>query len=132
MKSFGKGDRVPQLPRKAPEQNRMTDAMLDAINKRNPIMPEAPMGEGRDIVAPNLMRQTYFMSEHGGTPDQSDEEEEFVKPVTTKKVTRPQTAKPSATASVAAPKASTQATPAMKTTKGREIEIKTSPAQESK
>ncbi len=38
-------------------------------------MPEHPAGEVRAIVKPNLMREKYFMSEHGGTPEQSDDEE---------------------------------------------------------
>ena len=37
------------------------------------------MAQTRDIVAPNLMKEKYFMSEHGGTPDNSDFEDETPK-----------------------------------------------------
>jgi hypothetical protein len=43
MKTFGKPDRVPHLPRKCREDARMTDNMVAEVNKRNPRMPEAPL-----------------------------------------------------------------------------------------
>lgn len=59
------------------------------------------MKSTQNIIAPNLLQEKYFQSEHGDDPQLSEEEEEVPPP---KKV-RPQTSKPIAQASAApAPK----------------------------
>lgn len=78
----------------------MTDAMVEEIKERNPIMPEAPMGETRGIVAPHLLKQKFFKSEHGGSENNSDYEDEieaYTQSLKEQKSRplRPQTSKPS-------------------------------------
>ncbi len=85
MKSFGKTDRVPKLPRKARDENRMTEAMVEGVNQRNPRMPEKPMEYKQTIVSPNLHKERYFKSEHGGTPPDTPEDSVIEEPKPKKK-----------------------------------------------